>query len=519
MTTQDQDLRHDIRPLVQRLGKPPQDWRRADLVDYCLAHDLRVLNFHYPSLDGKLKELRLPISSRDYLDRILAAGERVDGSSLFPGLLGSGAGDLYAVPVYRWAFLNPWADDENELDVVCRFADKDGQPCEFTPDNMLADLSARMKQSVGLELYALTELEFYLILERLDERFTGRSQRNYHQSAPYLHGRDLADDILRVVSEVTGLVKYCHSEVGYIDRLGSSDPELDGRRVEQYEVEFDLMPIEDLACWTAVTRWLVRVIADKHGQSVTFVPKLDEDMAGSGLHVHLALYRDGSNVMLGDDGRLSPEALQLIGGLLDHAPALTGFGNTVAASYLRLVPEQEAPTRVCWAERNRTSLIRMPLGFDVGVRLDQLFNPAEDGEYPPPASLARPTIEFRSPDGSAFTYLLLAAITACVNDGLSRDDTLELARGLKIEGNIFEQPELLARLDSLPAHAVEAAEVLRQHRAFFEGQGFSPQLIDIVVAKLEDEDDDELTEKLRDLPAAERLKRARSLMHKDVHKH
>ena len=506
---------HDIRPLVRRTGKPPHEWQRADLIRVCLEDGFKIVNFHYPGIDGKLKELRLPISSPAYLERILAAGERVDGSSLFPGLLDTGSSDLYAVPVYRWAFINPWSPDE--LDIVCRFADKDGQPSPRTPDNLLAQASSRLTKATGLELYGLTELEFYLILDRADDRFTARSQKNYHQSAPYLHGRTVADAITRVVSQVCGNVKYCHSEVGYIDRIESHDPELDGKRVEQFEVEFDLMPIDDLACWTAVARWLIRVTADKFGQSVTFVPKLDEDMAGSGLHVHLALYRDGKNAMHGANGELGPEAHKLIGGILKHAAGLTGFGNTVAASYLRLVPHQEAPTRMCWGERNRSSLIRVPLGFDIKQRMDTVFNPAETGGFP--ASLARPTVEFRSPDGSAFTYLMLAAITICVEDGLGSDEALKLAQDLHVEGNIFAKPEVVERLQSLPAHAVEAAQCLREARGFFEGRGFSPELIDIVLDKLEDEDDDQLSEKLRDLPAADRLRQSRVLMHKDVHKH
>lgn len=507
----------DIRPLVRRLGKLPGDWRRCDLLEYCLAHRVHVVNLRYPSIDGKLKELRLPVNNRSYLDRILVAGERVDGSNLFPGLLNPAASDLYVVPVYRWAFLNPWAEDE--LDIVCRFADRHGQPCASTPDNLLTHLASQLTERTGFELQALAELEFYLILDRTDDRFTGRFQRNYQQSAPYLHGRHLANEILRLVSEVTGLVKYCHSEVGYIDRLGSRDPELDGKRVEQYELEFDLMPIQDLACWTAVARWLIRVVADLYGQSATFVPKLDEDMAGSGLHIHLALYREGRNAMHGLEEGLSEDALRLIGGLLRHAESLTAFGNTVAASYLRLVPNQEAPTRVCWGRHNRSGLIRVPLAFDFEQRIDQAFNPEEDGAYPQQEGLRRPTVELRSPDGSAFTYLLLAAILVCVADGLSRDDSAALARQLRIEGEVFQQPKLLEQLAALPAHAVEAASILRQDRSVFEEHGFPAQLIDIVIEKLEDEDDDQLSEKLQELPAAERLKRSRMLMHKDVHKH
>lgn len=505
----------DIRPLVRRLGKPPEEWQRADLVDLCLEDGIRVINFRYPSFDGKLRELRLPVNDDAYLEKILATGERVDGSSLYPGLFGTGKSDLYVLPVYRWAFLNPWAPDE--LDIVCRFADQSGSPSISTPDNLVVSLAERIRAEVGVSLKALAELEFYLILDRADDRFTGRAQRNYQQSAPYLHGHLVANEILRTASTVCGGVKYCHSEVGYIDRLESDDPELDGRRVEQYELEFDLLPIEDLSCWLAVVRWLVRVIADRYGASVTFVPKLDQGMAGSGLHLHLALERDGANVIRDAEGGLTNESMRLIGGLLAHASPLTAFGNTVAASYLRLVPNQEAPTRICWGERNRSSLVRVPLDFRTERRLDQVMNPEETGDYP--ADLSRPTIEYRSPDGSAFSQLLLAAVALSVKDGLQSTASADIARRLEVEGNIFADDQLRDSLERLPASAVEAAASLREHREFFERGGFPAQLIDLVLGKLESEADEGLTERLKALPAAERLQTARRLMHKDLHKH
>lgn len=135
MESKSRDLTWDIRPLVRRLGKPPEQWQRSDLLELCLADGIQVVNFRYTSFDGKLRELRLPVNNRAYLERILAGGERVDGSSLFPGLFPTGESDLYAVPVYRWAFLNPFADDE--LDIVCRFVDHRGRPCVSTPDNVV----------------------------------------------------------------------------------------------------------------------------------------------------------------------------------------------------------------------------------------------------------------------------------------------------------------------------------------------------------------------------------------------
>ncbi len=518
MTAPTFDPAHDIRPLVRRIGKPPEEWRRRDLLAACLEDGIRVVNFRFSSFDGKLRELRLPVTNPAYLDRILAAGERVDGSSLFPGLFEPGASDLYVVPVHRWAFLDPWRPDE--LHVVCRFADGTGAPSPRTPDTLLAGAAAGLTARTGLTLSALAELELYLILERADERFTGRSQRHYQQSSPYLHGRAIADEILRSAAAVTGHVKYGHAEVGYIDRLASGDPELDGRRVEQYEIELDLAPVEDLGCWLPVVRWLARTVADRHGASATFVPKLDEGMAGSGMHLHLALARDGANVLKDASGELSEPALRMIGGLLRHAPALAAFGNTVAGSYLRLVPDQEAPTRPGWGRGDRSALLRVPLDFAADGALERAMNPGEDGEAP--TDLARPTIELRSPDGSAFPQLLLAAVTLAVADGLGDPAALELARATATTTKTETETEAAGRapsLDPLPRSAVEAARVLERRREFFERGGFPPVLIDRVAAQLRAEADEDLSERLRRLPAADRLVESRRLMHKDLHKH
>ena len=186
----------------------------------------------------------------------------------------------------------------------------------------------------------------------------------------------------------------------------------------------------------------------------------------------------------------------------------------VAASYLRLVPGQEAPTSVCWGYHNRAGLIRVPLSFPKHLRLDKTMNPEEKGEYPD--ELARPTVEYRSPDGSAFSHMLMAAVTMCAEDGLSSPDSLARAKTLEVTP---ERPVGNESFDQLPETAVRAAEALEKGRSFFEERGFTPKLIDIVVDKLRDESDVGLSDKLRALPAAERLAASRRLMHKDLHKH
>ncbi|NQV49037.1 MAG: glutamine synthetase, partial [Candidatus Marinimicrobia bacterium] len=87
------------------LGISPKNLQRSDLLNFINQNNIKRITFHYTAGDGRLKQLILPVNSMNYAERILAAGERVDGSSLFKGLLGSEASDLYVVPLYASAFI------------------------------------------------------------------------------------------------------------------------------------------------------------------------------------------------------------------------------------------------------------------------------------------------------------------------------------------------------------------------------------------------------------------------------
>ena len=95
--------------LVQYLQKLPADFTMEDIVDYCVANEIEFVNFHYCGWDSKIKTLNFVINSQAYLEEILKAGERVDGSSLFP-FIEAGKSDLYVKPILKTAFLNPFAD-------------------------------------------------------------------------------------------------------------------------------------------------------------------------------------------------------------------------------------------------------------------------------------------------------------------------------------------------------------------------------------------------------------------------
>ena len=152
------------------------------------------------------------------------------------------------------------------------------------------------------------------------------------------------------------------------------------------------------------------------------------------------------------------DALKLIGGLCRYASTLSAFGNMSAASFLRLVPHQEAPTKVCWGYSNRSALIRVPLGWRNLDNLAMMVNPRQKLRYDIMDS--RQTVELRSPDGSANTHLLLAGMTTALLWAYRNPEAaLELAEKNFVKGNIHDEAGLEEQLTDIATSCVETAEL------------------------------------------------------------
>ncbi len=503
-------------PISLIVDKPREDLTREDLLKVIEEKQIERITFHYTALDGKLKELKLPIANRYQAARILTDGERVDGSSLFKGMVDVSLSDLYVVPVYKTAFLSPF--DPGSLDFICRYLMEDGNLAPFTLDNILHNAVRLFRKTTGLEFYAMGELEFFLLSEPTSRIFQGAKQRGYHSAAPFVKTGQILNEMMHHIAQITGAVKYAHSEVGYVESVRSDLDEIKGKQAEQLEIEFIPTPIEETGDHLVLARWLIRNIAYKYGCVATFAPKLEEGIAGNGFHVHMDLVENGKNIMTDRDGHLTDRAKQMIGGLCVYADSLTAFGNTVSSAYLRLVPNQEAPTRICWSDLNRSAMIRVPLGWACVDDLARVLNPQQT--EPLKEAGGRQTVELRSPDGSAIVHLLLAGITMAAEYGLSHPDSITEAEKLYVKGNIFENKKILKKLPALPTSCVESAVLLLKKKHIYEREQVFPQsVIEYVSKLLLAENDKNMNQYLADLPADDRLHETRKIMHKDLHRH
>lgn len=484
-----QELLMSPNRLVTFLQKPAAEFTKADIINYIQQNEIRMVNFMYPAADGRLKTLNFVINNASYLDAILTCGERVDGSSLFP-FIEAGSSDLYVIPRFRTAFVDPFAEIPT-LVMLCSFFNKDGEPLESSPEYTLHKACKAFTDVTGMEFQAMGELEYYVISED-DGLFPATDQRGYHESGPYAKFNDFRTQCMSYIAQTGGQIKYGHSEVGNFM--------LDGKVYEQNEIEFLPVNAENAADQLMIAKWVIRNLAYQYGYDITFAPKITVGKAGSGLHIHMRMMKDGQNQML-KDGVLSDTARKAIAGMMQLAPSITAFGNTNPTSYFRLVPHQEAPTNVCWGDRNRSVLVRVPLGWSAQTDMCALANPLEpDSNYD---TTQKQTVEMRSPDGSADLYQLLAGLAVACRHGFEIENALAIAEQTYVNVNIHqkENADKLKALAQLPDSCAASADCLQKQRTVFEQYNvFSPAMIDGIISRLRSYNDATLRKDIQDKP-------------------
>ena len=481
------ELEMNPNKLVAYLGKPAKEFTKADIVRYIKENGVRMVNFMYPAGDGRLKTLNFVINNEAYLDAILTCGERVDGSSLF-SFIEAGSSDLYVLPRFCTAFIDPFAELPT-LSMLCSYFNKDGEPLESSPEHTLKKACKAFKDVTGMEFQAMGELEYYVIAPD-SGLYPATDQKGYHESAPYAKFNEFRTQCMAYIAQAGGQIKYGHSEVGNFT--------IQEFVYEQNEIEFLPVNAEDAADQLMIAKWIIRNPACQYGYDVTFAPKITAGKAGSGLHVHMRIVKDGQNQML-ENGVLSATARKAIAGMMELAPSITAFGNTNPTSYFRLVPHQEAPTNVCWGDRNRSVLVRVPLGWAAKSDMCRIANPLEAAsDYD---TTQKQTVEMRSPDGSADLYQLIAGLAVACRHGFEMENALEVAEKTYVNVNIHqkENEDKLKDLAQLPDSCEASADCLEKQREVFEKHGvFSPAMIDGIIKKLRSYQDRTLRQDIGD---------------------
>ncbi|MBO7150817.1 MAG: glutamine synthetase beta-grasp domain-containing protein, partial [Clostridia bacterium] len=155
-------------------------------------------------------------------------------------------------------------------------------------------------------------------------------QKAYHIAKPFDRAYECRSEMCLYMKDAGIEINYHHPEVAASG---------------QFEIEPQLGKMSHMADATMMIKYIVHNTALKYGKSATFMPKPVYGEAGSGMHVHMLLLKDGKPVFSDDNGyaHLSETAHYFMGGLLKHIASLCAITNPSTNSFKRLVPGFEAP--------------------------------------------------------------------------------------------------------------------------------------------------------------------------------
>lgn len=403
---------------------------KEEVVNFCQENRVKFIRLWFTDVLGSLKSFAIPIEE---LENALQEGMGFDGSSI-KGFARIDESDMIALPDPTTFQILPWRSGEEKVGrMFCDILNPDGSPYDGDPRYMLKRNLGKLKEK-GFSFYVGPELEFFYFQSGKEP--IPLDQGSYFDLTTLDAASDLRRDTIRTLEEMGIRVEYSHHEVAF----------------SQHEIDLRYADALMMADQVMTYRIVVKEIAQKYGVYATFMPKPVMGINGSGMHTHQSLFQGDTNAFFDsqDPYFLSDVAKKYIAGILGHAKEIALVTNQWVNSYKRLVPGYEAPVYICWARRNRSTLVRVPM-------------------YKPGREKAT-RIEVRNPDPACNPYLVFSAMLAAGLAGI--EGNYELPE--PIERDVYhmsqEEREQL-KIDSLPGSLREAIDYASQSKILREALG------------------------------------------------
>jgi len=381
-------------------------------------HDIKFIRLWFTDILGFLKSFAI---TREEIKTALEYGSGFDGSSI-EGFARIDESDMIAMPDPDTFHILPWGPKEPAVArMFCDILKPGGKPFEGDPRYILKE-NLKRAADLGYTFYVGPELEYFYFKNSSETQPLDNG--GYFDMIPPETGSDLRSETVLTLEEMGIGVERSHHETA------ASQHEIDIRYTDALTMADNVMTY----------RLVVKQVAQMQGVYATFMPKPLFGVNGSGMHVHMSLFKGDRNAFFDkkNDHHLSKIAKQFAAGLLKHAPELTSVTNQWVNSYKRLLPGYEAPVYITWARRNRADLIRIP-------------------EYQPGNEKAT-RMEFRSPDPACNPYLAFSVMLAAGLQGIEKEYDVPDP----IEENVYEMTDEERKergIGNLPASLWEAIQL------------------------------------------------------------
>lgn len=429
----------------------------------------------FTDIRGIFQSFSVPIEEflrdTEYFD----VGIGFDGSSI-RGFKALHESDVIFYPDTNALYILPWTEGEQKLAVLIgNIREPFGatETSDFDPRSFVAGNATKKAEAMGYKAYFGPEIEFFVFKSIDPSHLTydifvspsGGAGDSWGPPRvnPESPDTDVGGYILRpkeayfrnppedTTSEYRNDLSSALMKMGF--RIEKHHHEVSTKG--QCEVNFSYGDLTLTADRVQIYKLAARNIAKKYGWIATFMPKPIYLDNASGMHVHLSLFKGDKNAFFDPNdeyAEISQEARYYIGGLLEHAPALTAICCPTVNSYKRLVPGFEAPINILYSKRNRSALVRIPMYL-------------QGEKY----SKSR-RVEYRGVDPSANPYLAFAAILSAGLDGIKK----KIDPGNPIDHDVYEmsaEEKKASNIGQLPTTLKDALEVLQSDDLFKEVLG------------------------------------------------
>ena len=436
-----------------------------DIISMIEQKDIRMVDFKMVDIHGQFRHVTIPASS--FSEDTVKNGIGFDASNY--GYAVVEKSDMVFIPDLDTAMVDPFCQIPTlSMTGNAMIIDHpENRPLSQYPRNIVLAAEEYLRQTgIADTMLILPEFEFYLFDQvgwdvrpqrigmELDadqahwnapEEGKGiivPKQKNYHIAKPFDPTYECRSEMCMLMEEAGIPIKYHHPEVG---------------AAGQYEIEPKLGKMSDMADASMMIKYIIRNTALKYGKTATLMPKPVYGEAGSGMHVHMMLLKDGQSVFSDDEGysHLSRTAHYFMGGLLKHIASLCAITNPSTNSFKRLVPGFEAPVTVGYATSNRSAVIRIPA-------------------YAKTPNERR--FELRNPDATCNPYFCYAAILMAGLDGvINKIDPHENGWG-PYDMNLYTLPEEeKKKLKGLPTSLDQALDALEADHDYLTAGGVFPE--------------------------------------------
>ncbi|MDD5254817.1 MAG: glutamine synthetase family protein [Candidatus Omnitrophica bacterium] len=404
---------------------------KAEILKLVKEHKIKFIRLWFTDVLGFLKGFAITANE---LEGALEEGMGFDGSSI-EGFARIEESDMIARPDPDTFSMIPWrtSDDSAVARMFCDIYEPSGRPFEGDPRYVLKRNLARAKE-LGYTYNVGPELEYFYFNNSQSPQ--PLDQGGYFDLVPLDVAQDLRRDTILTLQAMGIAVEYSHHEVA----------------ASQHEIDLRYDDALTMADKVMTYRLVVKEIARKHGVYATFMPKPIFGINGSGMHVHQSLFKGEKNAFFDpkDKYHLSQVGKSYTAGLIRHAPEITSITSQWVNSYKRLIPGYEAPVYICWAQMNRSALIRVPM-------------------YKPGKEKAT-RIEYRSPDPACNPYLAFSAMLACGMEGMRKNYKLAEPANDNIY-HMGEKERNDAGISSLPEDLLEAIRITENSKLVKDALG------------------------------------------------